>query len=520
MKFNTVTSSRRTFLGRAGWTGMASLAATSAWLPALPPLRADDIKPNQALVPLDSGIQPLVELIEQTPRQGLLAQIVQRIHSGLSYQELLAGLMLAGVRNIQPRPAVGFKFHSVLVVNSAHLASLASPDSDRWLPILWAVDYFKQTQREERQQSGWTMQPVDESAIPSPTLARPAFITAMDAWDVEAADVAVAGLVRSAGRNELFELFCRYGARDYRSIGHKAIYVANSFRTLDCIGWHHAEPIMRSLAYALLNHSGEPNPAQSDLPPDRAGRINVERLQLVPATWLSGSAEPTPELSTGRAISLTDALHHASAEDASREAIDLLRRGGSAQDVWDAVFYAAGELLMQQPGIIGLHSLTTANALRYAFNTSGVEETRRLLMLQACSFIPLFRASAAGRGNLASTRLDELLSSGDDEQPTADITPAEILKQVSHDRQQAAKSVSRYLRHGGSAEALMNEARRTVFAKGNDAHDYKFSSAVLEDYYQVSPPLRPMYLAASVFNLCGADDRDNQLITQLRETLS
>ena len=42
--------------------------------------------------------------------------------------------MLAGVRNIQPRP-VGFKFHAVLVVNSAHIASLASPDSDRWLPI-------------------------------------------------------------------------------------------------------------------------------------------------------------------------------------------------------------------------------------------------------------------------------------------------------------------------------------------------------------------------------------------------
>jgi hypothetical protein len=34
---------------------------------------------------------------------------------------VLAALLLAGVRNIQPRP-VGFKFHAVLVVNSAHLA--------------------------------------------------------------------------------------------------------------------------------------------------------------------------------------------------------------------------------------------------------------------------------------------------------------------------------------------------------------------------------------------------------------
>ncbi|MGC4054570.1 MAG: hypothetical protein QM757_36285 [Paludibaculum sp.] len=58
---------------------------------------------------------------------------------------MLAALLLAGVRNIQPRP-VGFKFHAVLVVNSAHLASLASPDSDRWLPIFWAIDQFKSSQ--------------------------------------------------------------------------------------------------------------------------------------------------------------------------------------------------------------------------------------------------------------------------------------------------------------------------------------------------------------------------------------
>ncbi len=47
-------------------------------------------------------------------------------------------------------------------------------------------------------------------------------------------------------------LFFRYGCRDFRSIGHKAIYVANSLRTLQCIGWQHAEPVLRSLAYALL----------------------------------------------------------------------------------------------------------------------------------------------------------------------------------------------------------------------------------------------------------------------------
>ena len=56
--------------------------------------------------------------------------------------------------------------------------------------------------------------------------------TAMDNWDVEAADVAVAALARHCEAGELFDLFARYGCRDFRDIGHKTIYVANAFRTL------------------------------------------------------------------------------------------------------------------------------------------------------------------------------------------------------------------------------------------------------------------------------------------------
>jgi len=57
-----------------------------------------------------------VRLIEDTPREKLLEEVAARIKKGLSYREVLAGLLLAGVRNVQPRPSVGFKFHAVLVV--------------------------------------------------------------------------------------------------------------------------------------------------------------------------------------------------------------------------------------------------------------------------------------------------------------------------------------------------------------------------------------------------------------------
>src|SRR4051794_16920603 len=246
---------RRQFLTTTALGGLGLLGS-------LPPVSADEAKLDPKVVRLDAGVEPLVRLLEETPRDRLLAEVGGRIKKGLPYRDVLAALFLAGVRNVEPRPSVGFKFHAVLVVNSAHLASLASPDEERWLPLFWALDNFKSAQAQNaKERAGWRMKPVDEANVPPARKARDAFAAAMDQWDEPAADAAVAGLARSAGAQDVFELFVRYGARDFRDIGHKAIFVANSWRTLQTIGWQHAEPVLRSLAYALLKHEGD-NPAQ------------------------------------------------------------------------------------------------------------------------------------------------------------------------------------------------------------------------------------------------------------------
>jgi hypothetical protein len=66
----------------------------------------------------------------------------------------------------------------------------------------------------------------------------------------------------------------------------------------------------------------------------------------------------------------------------------------------------------------------------------------------------------------------------------------------------------------------MDAARRLIFLKGTNAHDYKFSSAVLEDFAQVSPAWRHRYLASSVFWLRGSGDPDNELFQRTRAALA
>src|SRR5947209_17700161 len=118
-------SNRRQFLATPALGGLGLLGR-------LPTVSADEAKLDSKVVHLDSGIEPVVRLLEETPRERLLEEVAARIKRGLSYREVLAALFLAGVRNVEPRPSVGFKFHAVLVVNSAHLASQAAPDEERW----------------------------------------------------------------------------------------------------------------------------------------------------------------------------------------------------------------------------------------------------------------------------------------------------------------------------------------------------------------------------------------------------
>ena len=496
---------RRSFLKAAGaFTALGDLG----FLSRLPAVSAEDAALDPHFVRFHPEIEPLVRLLEDTPRERVLEEIAARIHRGLSYREVLAALLLAGVRNIQPRP-VGFKFHAVLVVNSAHLASLASPDSDRWLPIFWAIDQFKSSQAQDVQQGNWTMSAVEESKVPASHAARAAFIAAMDDWDESAADAAVVGLVRTAGADELFELFARYGARDFRDIGHKAIYVANSFRCLGAIGWHHAEPVLRSLTYALLDRSGaKENPAKADLPADRPFRQNLEAVSQIHAPWLDG--KPNAEASA----ELLQAMRSGTAAETSALTVQLLNRGVAPQSIFDALFNGAGELVMQAPGILSIHAMTFTNAAHYAWHRVQSDETRRLLLLQNAAFLPLFRGNRGDQGQ----HLDALEPLA----PTAqgDEAVAEIFTEAGTDRATAARKLLGYLQTQPSPKAFADAARRLVFLKGRDAHDYKFSSAVLEDYERLSPPWRDRLLASSLFYLRNPGDADNDLVKRTRAALA
>ncbi|MBS0205942.1 MAG: hypothetical protein JSS49_23880 [Planctomycetes bacterium] len=501
-------STRRTFLKSTAFGGAMTGLGDLGFLSQIESVSAAESTLDPNVVRLDPSIEPVVQLLEETPREQLLEKVAARIKSGLTYREVLAALLLAGVRNVQPRPSVGFKFHAVLVVNSAHLASIASPPEHRWLPIFWALDEFKSSQAADVREGNWTMAPVKEASVLPADKARQAFVSAMDSWDEGAADVAAAGLARSATIDEAFELFYRFGARDFRDIGHKAIFVANSRRTLEVIGWQHAEPILRSLAYALQHHEGG-NPFQGNAAADLPWKRNRELASKLRKDWTEGRVD------SAATTEFLAVLRSGSDEEACAQAVEIINRGVSPQSIWDALFVGAGELLIRQPGIVALHAMTSSNALRYAFQATSNDETRRMVFLQNVAFLPLFRGAMVSRGQVGTARLDTLEAIPLD--ATGPNACTEILADISRNRSQAAGKLISYVKDNPDPVDFIDAARLLIFLKGTNSHDYKFSAALLEDFQHVSPEWRARFLAAGVYNLRGSGDRENQLVKRTRD---
>lgn len=515
--------SRRRFLLSATATGVAVGLHDLRLLRGLPPVGAAEARLDSGLVRYSADIEPTVRFLEETPRDAIIERLLARIKKDLSYRELLAALLLAGIRNIPGAELashrnVGGHLHSVLVVHSAHLASLASSADQRWLPILWAVDRFKFSQSrpfsEGRRPPSWHMEPVDERAVPPAHKAPQAFADALDNWDEEAVDAAAAGLARSAGANQVFEILSRYAARDFRYLGHKAIHVANSWRTLRTIGWHHAEPVLRSLGRALAAYfRSEGHPEKREQLADRAWRHNRELAATIQPGWQVGKLDSA---ATSDLLSVLRVEDDLAAGDA---AAAMLNRQIDPQSIWDAVLCGMAEVVMADPGFNTVHAVTSANAIRFAYQTCGDDETRRRLLLQAASFVPLFNRDVANRRRAVEVfgmdkQIGRLQARPLDGAPEAALD--EIFADAGNAPLEAAGKTLTYLAAGGDSNALAVRARRLVFRKGDDHHDYKYSSAVFEDYLCLSPPWRDRYLAAAMFQLRGSTQADTALAERLK----
>jgi hypothetical protein len=481
-------------------------------------LSRTDAEVTPDIVKFRPEIEPLVALIESTPRDKCAEMAVEQLRRGVSYRQFLAALFLAGVRNVNPRPP-GFALHCVFVIHSAHLISLEAPPDSRLLPLFYALDNFKTAQERDAQAKGGDFTLLSlRGALPSPDRAAAELSAAMEAWDVERAERAVASLARSRSANEIFAMLWRYGARDYRNIGHKAIYTANACRTLQTIGWQHAEPVLRSLIMSLLDFGREQQMNGYALD-DQCYPANLKRVKdsfaRLGDSWAADQADPAA--TRGILTAIRESAPDAACGDVAAR---LLKGKTGAGAVWDAVHLAAAELRMRASGgaaLSSIHAVTAANALHYAYLSALDPQVRFLLLLQGVGWMGQFRTAASARPeNLRSLEIANLEPS---QSAPLDRALAETFAGIPKDVDAAAARVFGLARELPGRQAFFASALRFTASKVTEVHYYKFLAALIEDVPLVNTEWQPHLAATAVYYVKGSGDPEPAAMKHAREAL-
>ena len=463
-------------------------------------------------------LESLVGLILDTPRDRRVSFIAEELRRGLSYRELLTGLYLAAVRLENT--------HHVAVVHSANWIAGSLPSGDEFLPLVWVMDMIG-GQMESRRQRNLPIQPRTKKAPPPPGKALEFYHAAMKALDPEAGELAALSLARSIGLRQTMELVWQYACRDGDDLGHKAIRLSNSWRTLDTIGWEFAENPLRYLV-ARNVHS------ETNDPTYEATRQRVEAtFPKLPLDWCAADADAPAT------CALYEEIRAARTDAAAGLVCEQLSSGKvKAGSVWDAVHLAAVELAARfntREVIRGwpVHAVTSTNALHFAFRTVMDGATRLLILLQAVCWVSEKMTGLSLKNgrlrDLRITTLEPVEVPGDTREAVEAVfglLPFKSDRNPHRDKQDrdkddlACRSALGLLSGADGRRRFQAVASQYINAKADNSHDYKYSAAAFEDAAFISERWRPAFLAATTNVLHGPASASSPLLQEAREALA
>ena len=320
-------------------------------------------------------------------------------------------------------------------------------------------------------------------------------------------------MARHGLASDAFAMLWRYGARDYRNIGHKAIYVANAQRTLQTIGWQHAEPVLRSLVQSLSDF-GPKQQVNGYAFDDQCYGGNLKLVKdsfaKLPSLWTSDEAAGT--------LDVLETIRKAKPDEACAEISARLVQGKTnAAGVWDAAHLAAAELRMR------------TGQQRDRWPARGQLDERAASRISGCAgFSDTVPAAAASRrlGGTISDRLPARAKTAcarfrsPSLEPSAKDAPLEeIFANVPAKADAAASQVLRLAANPASRRAYLAAALRSTAAKADEVHFYKYLAALMEDAALAQPRWQPHLIAATAYYLKGSNDAEPAAMKRAREAL-
>lgn len=465
---------------------------------------------DEDIAPLTFGsLEPLVELMQQTPVEQLQPALVREIKSGVELKTLVAAGALANARRFAGHDYVGF--HTMMALMPAWQIAAELPQHEQPVPVLKVL--YRNTARMQEVGGDDRLHRVETASVKAAATSgqRPdggRLFADMCGADMEAAERTFAALAqgnRADTYNALQPL-----VQDAPDV-HRVTLAWRAWDTLQLTGYDHAHTLLRqSVRYCVEKEQdrlkqNKPEPPLRKLTPRLLDEYKLLGKQI--GTRRADSQWADSQRADSQWVEeLAQTIFAGTREQAAEAVAAALAEGFAPEDIGEAMSLAGNLLVLHDPGrpekwaspekpmdsvhgaSVGVHASDAANSWR---NIARVTDHRNLV----CSLI-VGAWHTAGQTAYASDTPFPFDAEAIDSQQ---LDASALLDELSHavearDQPQAMAVVKSWENSGHAPEPIFASLRRYAISEDGALHAEKYFRTVREEFATTRPEFRWRHL--------------------------
>jgi hypothetical protein len=333
-------------------------------------------------------LEPLVGLMQDTPADGLLPVLVQKMQAGTELRTLVAAAALANARTFGGQDYTGY--HAFMALAPAYHMACELPQDRQALPVLKVL--YRNTSRIQAMggRKAEVLHPVTPAALPAERPGGEVLREATRQADYQRAEQVFAALARGPVGEAFNHL--QFAVEDEVDV-HRVVLAWRAWALLDLTGKEQAHTLLRqSVRYCV--HSEEDR-VKHKQPSD----VRTVLPRLLDQYHLLGRTPGTRTADDAWVEHLSQTIYGSGRDRAADAVAAALAEGFSPEVIGEAMSLAANRLVLCDPGrkrpepgkpvgsvhgaSVGVHASDSANAWRNIARVSNPRNTMASLIVGA-----------------------------------------------------------------------------------------------------------------------------------------
>jgi hypothetical protein len=445
-------------------------------------------------------LEPLVDLMQETPPARLLPLVVERLRQGTSLRDVVAAAALANARTFGGEDYVGF--HTMMAIAPAFHMAGELPESRRALPVLKVlfrnatrIQEFGGPRRE-------VLHPVQPATLPADRPGPEVLRENVRRANAPDAERVYAALARNGADEALNDVL--YVVQDAAEV-HRVVLPYRAWDLMSIIGREQAHTLLRqSVRYCVK--------AETPSYTQHLGSVRTLVPRLLDQHRLLSRPMGTRALEDCCLEELSQTIFRGTPEQAADAAAAALAEGTDPAAVAEAISLAANQLILRDNGrprteapnkpagsvhgdSIGVHGCDSANAWRNLARAANPRNAVVCLLLGAWQ---VARDRAARSGEFLTW---QPYPREEAREQVRSLDPAQLLPALdaairNRDQARAAALVQRYGDIDPPVRPLWNMLLRYAISEDGALHAEKFYRTATEEFAATRPAFRWRQLVA------------------------